>query len=217
MPKRALIERRPWLLASILLAAAWAWLQDSALPGLYLLVLNAAPLLLLAVYAVLRHRGNDTRSLAGMLALQGIGSALWYYAPVIGLNALLVAYLLGLTLFLVHRQPVVDAGGRVSALVLTLGTPLLCYVAADRAGVAFPLFLGLGLGGMAASAWISTFPRQRVGFGAALIVAGVILEIAGGGSAASVLRLAAWPLFYLGNLVLATGVTGELQLRGGKR
>ncbi|EJL23217.1 hypothetical protein [Novosphingobium sp. AP12] len=209
MPKRALIERRPWLLASMACAVAWVVLHSGTTPGAYLLVLKAAPLLLLAVYAVLRHRGNDTRSLAGMLALEGLGSALLDYAPLIALNLLLVGYLIGLGLFLLHRRAVMDSGRRASALALTLGTPLLCFFAADRAGVGVPLFLGLALGGMAAAAWISTFPRSRVGLGAALIVAGNVLGIAAMGAiesgSATVAALAAWPLFYIGNLVLATG------------
>lgn len=214
MPKRALIERRPWLLASIAAALAWAGLHDSALPGLYLLILKAAPLLLLAVYAALRHRGNDTRSLAGMLALQGIGSALIDYSPLLALNALMIAYLIGLTLFLSHRRIVMDGGRKASALALTLGTPALCFFAAERAGVGFPLFFGLALGGMAASAWISTFPQTRVGLGAALIVLGNVLGISALGGIETVLTSAAWPLFYIGNLVLASGVTGELRMRG---
>ncbi|GAB7551125.1 hypothetical protein NRB_06220 [Novosphingobium sp. 11B] len=212
MPHRALIERRPWLLASIVLAVAWVWLRGSTLPGLYLIVLKGAPLALLAVYAVLRHRGNDTRSLAGMLGLEAVGSALWYDVPVIGLNAILIAFLIGLSLFLMHRRAVIDNGRKVAALALTLGTPLLCVFAADQAGVGVPLFLGLALGGMAASAWISTFARSRVGLGAALIAAGVVLEIAASGGSA-LLAMVAWPLFYIGNLVLATGVTGELRMR----
>jgi hypothetical protein len=217
MPKRALIERRPWLLASMACAVAWVVLQGVATPGAYLLVLKAAPLVLLAVYAVLRHRAGDTRSLAGMLALEGLGSALLDYAPLIALNLLLVGYLIGLGLFLTHRRVVMDGGRRASALALTLGTPLLCFFAANRAGVGVPLFLGLALGGMAAAAWISTFPRSRVGLGAALIVAGNVLGIAAmgviEGGSALVAALAAWPLFYIGNLVLATGVTGELRMR----
>lgn len=212
MHKLALIERRPWLLASMALALAFVWLEDTRVPGLYLLALKAAPLLLLAVYAVLRHRGGDTRSLAGMLALQGIGAALVDYAPLLGLNAMLVAYLIGLGLFLVHRRAVMDSSSRIAALALTLGTPALCYFAAERAGVGVPLFLGLALGGMAASAWISTFPRARVGLGAALVAMGVVLEIAAAGGHEG-LGMLAWPLFYLGNLVLATGVTGELRMR----
>lgn len=213
MPHPALIERRPWLLASMALAIAWVWLRDGTLPGLYLIALKGAPLVVLAIYAGLRHRGNDTRSLAGMLALEGVGTALWYEIPVIGLNAMMIAFLIGLTLFLVHRRAVMDSGRKASALALTLGTPLLCFFAADRAGVGVPLFLGLALGGMAASAWISTFPRSRVGLGAALIVAGVVLDIAASGGSGGLLALAAWPLFYVGNLVLATGVTGELRMR----
>ncbi len=34
MPQRALIEKRPWLLASVVLAVAYAWLQDGRIPGL---------------------------------------------------------------------------------------------------------------------------------------------------------------------------------------
>ncbi|MFC0203422.1 hypothetical protein [Novosphingobium soli] len=213
MPRRALIERRPWLVASLACALAWLWLQDSAVPGLYLIALQALPLLLLGVYAALRHKGNDTRSLAAMLALQGIGGALIETAPLIGLNLLLLAYLIGLGLFMAHRRAVVDSSRRASALALVLGTPLLCFFAADRAGVSVPVFLGLALGGMTAGAWISTFPRGRVGLGAAVIVAGVVLEIATLGAAPSVVASIAWPLLYLGNFVLATGITGELRMR----
>ncbi|HUD29583.1 MAG TPA: hypothetical protein VMQ93_11975 [Novosphingobium sp.] len=217
MPKPALIERRPWLLASLVCAVGWFFGLGTAMPGIYFLVLKAAPLLLLAVYAALQHRGGDTRSLAAMLVLEGLGSALQDAMPLIGLNLLLVGYLVGLGLFLAHRRAVVDGGRRASALALTLGTPLLCFFAADRAGVGVPLFLGLALGGMAASAWISTFARSRVGVGAALIVAGNVLTIAAMGpmpdGSALVVALAAWPLFYIGNLILATGVTGELRMR----
>ena len=52
-----------------------------------------------------------------------------------------------------------------------------------------------------------------MGLGAAPIVAGVVLEIAASGGSA-LLAMVAWPLFYIGNLVLATGVTGELRMRG---
>ncbi len=217
MPKRALIERRPWLLASMACALALLLLQGGQTPGLYLMALRGGALVLLAIYAALRHRGSDTRSLAGMLVLEGLGAGLLETMPLIALNLLLVGYLVGLGLFLAHRRPVMDADRRAAALALTLGTPLLCFFAADRAGVGVPLFLGLALGGMAAAAWISTFARSRVGLGAALIGAGNVLGIAAlgalAGAPAPILSLAAWPLFYIGNLVLATGVTGELRMR----
>lgn len=213
MPKRALIESRPWLLGSIALAVAWVILHNSPMPDLTMMFLQAAPLVLLAIYAGLRYKGNDTRSLAGMLILQGVGAALLYYLPIIALNMLMVAYLIGLSMFLMHRTPEMDTGRKVSALALTLGTPLLCYYAAQSAGISMPLFLGLALGGMAASAWISTFSRSSVGLGAALIVTGNVLAITGFSGTAPLIAFVAWPLIYVGNLVLAISVAGELRMR----
>lgn len=205
MSKRALIERRPWLLASIASAVAFIALQSSRLPGLYLLALAAAPFVLLAVYALQRHRGRDTRLLAVMLVLEGIGLAISSIWPTIAINALLFGYLAGLSLFLSHRIQHPDPDRRVAAAVLLLGTPVLCWVAIGM-GL---MFYGLALGGMAASAWISTFPRSRAGVGAVLIVVANVLGVAviDGALLPAIL---AWGLFYVGNVVLATGVTGEL-------
>lgn len=210
MPRRALIERRPWLLASLALAAIALWLDDPRMPGVYLMALRAAPIWLLAVYALLRHRGRDTRMLAGMLALEGAGSALALLFPLLALNVLLFANLIGLALFLAHRRLEPDAPHRVGAGALVLLVPAICYYATTRAGIGAPLFFGLSLGGMAAAAWVSTFPQGRVGAGAVLIVFGSVLGLADSVGTAGVLG---WALFYLGNLVLATGVTGELRLR----
>ena len=210
MPRRALIERRPWLLASMALAAASLWLHDPRTPGVYLMGLRAVPLWLLGIYALLRHRGRDTRMLAGMLALAGAGSGLMLLFPLLGLNVLLFANFIGLGLFLAHRRLDPDAAHRVGAGALVLLVPALCFYAASRAGTSVPIFFGLSLGGMAAAAWISTFPQGRVGAGAVVIVFGSVLGLADSGGVAAVLG---WGLFYLGNLVLATGVTGELRLR----
>lgn len=214
MPRRALIERRPWLLASMALALAYALLQGSSVPGLYLAILAALPLVLLAAYSAMRHRGGDTRSLAVILGLQAAGWALGPLAPVVAINLLLLGYVLGIGLFLGHRQSLVDGAHKAGALALTLLTPALCYFAASRAGTGAPLFFGLALGGMAASSWVSTFPRERVGVGAVLIVFGNVLALAAGDTGlVNPIAYAAWPLFYVGNLVLATGVTGELRMR----
>ena len=52
MPKRALIERRPWLLLSIATSVAYFIVRDTAMPELYQLLLKGAPLALLAIYAI---------------------------------------------------------------------------------------------------------------------------------------------------------------------
>lgn len=210
MPHRALIERRPWLAASLIAATAFAWLQDSALPGLYLLVLAFAPYALLAAYAGLRHRGRDTRTLATMLVLLGAGWAIAPLWPSIAAIVLWLGFLAGLGLFLGHRTLVPAPDRKVAAVALLLGTPTLFTVAA---GTGF-LFFGLALGAMAASAWVSTFPRGRTATGATLVVVGTLLAITEApGDTARLLAWLAWPVAYVGSMILATGVTGELRTR----
>lgn len=214
MPKRALIERRPWLLASILAALAFVLLENSRIPGLYLLALKASPLLLLAIYALLRHRGNDTRLLAGMLTCEGIGSALIDYFVYEGTTLVIAGFGFGLGLFLMHRRPVMPSSQKTLIVALLFLTPVIAYLVAAPGMRTMALFHGAALGGMAAGAWGSSFPRYRVGAGAIVIVTASLLAIATGTyEATQTPAMAGWLLFFFGNLMLSTGVTTELRAR----
>ncbi|KQM13038.1 hypothetical protein [Novosphingobium sp. Leaf2] len=213
MPYPALPEKRPLLLVSVVLAVACAFVWGEDTPEVYRMVLRAAPLLMLAAYALVGRSDPDARPLAGMLVLAAVGSAFADYSPLIGLNARLLGYLIGLGLFLRHRRVIMDSASRVAAAALFLGTPVLLFVAADRAGVGVPVFMGLALGGMAASAWISTFPRWRVGLGAGLIALSEVLAIAASGDSTHAAEIGTWPLFYIGHLLLTIGVIAELAAR----
>lgn len=213
MPYPALPEKRPLLLVSVALAVACAFTSGEGTPQVYRMALGAAPLLMLAAYALVGRRTPDARPLAGMLVLAAVGSAFAEYSALIALNARLLGYLIGLGLFLRHRRIIMDSAGRVAAAALFLGTPVLLFVAADRADVGVPVFMGLALGGMAASAWISTFPRWRVGLGAGLIVLSEVLAIAASGDSTQVTPVGTWPLFYIGHLLLTIGVIAELVAR----
>ena len=183
------------------------------------MALHGGALALLAAYALLRHRGRDTQLLATMLALQAISVVLFDLASAWAMTVLFFAYMVGLSLFLTHRLLAPEATHRVGAAALALGTPALCYFIAWQAGIAIPVFYGLALGGMAGAAWISTFPQGRVGVGGVLLVAGnaiglsALVDAGGRGELADWRALLSWALFYLGNLALATGVTGELRNR----
>jgi lipoprotein signal peptidase len=219
MPGRALIERRPWLLASIASAVAFAWLQGGPLPGVQLLVLKAAPMLLLAAYALLRHRGNDTRILGLMIILEGIGAAFSDMFEDMASMVMALGFAFGIGLFVVHRRERPSASQKALAVALLLLTPVICQLVVHPGALAgwAPAGFGLVLGGMAASAWMSRFPRYRVGIGAvAIVIASILalyaLRLVEGGSLAQGL---AWPLLYVGNLLMATGITGELRARAG--
>jgi uncharacterized membrane protein YhhN len=68
---------------------------------------------------------------------------------------------------------------------------------------------------MAAAAWTSSFPRYRVGLGAVLFVASDLLIFARMGplAASALPGLLVWPLYYFGQVLIATGVVGELRAR----
>lgn len=207
MPKRALIERRPWLLAAIVAAVLFLWCRNSTMPGLYLLALKALPFLLLAVYSVLRHRGKDTRTLAAMLVLEGTGAALndLYDYPATVL--IIIGHAMGISLFLNHLRRDLAMARKIFATALLLLTPLVFLLLTNTGRGAAPAFQGLALGGMAASAWASTFVRAQVGSGALMVVVACLIALEWPS------WQFAWPLFFVGNLVLATGVTGELRSR----
>jgi uncharacterized membrane protein YhhN len=73
----------------------------------------------------------------------------------------------------------------------------------------------LALGAMAASAWASVFPRYRVGAGAVLFLLSDLLLFAEMGPLQGNLvpQIMVWPLYYLGQLLIATGVTVTLRKR----
>jgi uncharacterized membrane protein YhhN len=66
---------------------------------------------------------------------------------------------------------------------------------------------------MAACAWMSAFSRYRVGIGAALFLASDLLVIAGLGPlmGQQLPDVLAWPLYYIGQLLITVGVVQTLR------
>jgi len=101
-------------------------------------------------------------------------------------------------------------------VALLLLTPVIAYVLPANRTIASSIgFYGLALGGMAASAWASAFPRYRVGAGAALFVASDLLVFAALGPLAQsrLPHVFVWPLYYLGQFLICTGVLQTLRKR----
>lgn len=180
------------------------------------MMIEAGALLMLAVYALLRHRGADSLRLAGMLAFAGVGAvvfSLWEWA---GVFLLIIAWSWGIALFNAHRREVISPIQKLTAVALLLLTPISAGLLSEPEARGIIGFQGLVLGGMAGLAWTSTFPRFRAGLGAVMVVFGELFALAELGplAGASWAGLAAWLLFYFGLFLLAIGVSGELQRRG---
>lgn len=214
MPKRALIERRPWLLASLAAGISFAFVKDSALPGLFKIVGKGAGVALLAVYALLRAPGTDGKLLAAVMAFGAAGDMAIEISLEAGAACFFVGHVIAIALYARHRRARLTQSQKAAAAALLLGTPLIAFLLpADRSAAPTVALYALALGAMAAAAWSSAFPRYRVGLGAVLFVASDLLIFARMGPLAdsALPDLLIWPLYYLGQFLICVGAVGYLR------
>ena len=210
MAKRALIEHRPWLLASLIAAVAYYFLWNNPIGGLWLILLKGSAVGLLAIYALRRTTGTDGMILVLVLALSAAADmALELYFSVGG-ALFLASHLVAVGLYLRNRRVSTSASQKLLAAALLIATPAISYLLSERIDTAL---YALGLGAMAAAAWMSRFPRYRVGIGAVLFIARdwLIFSRMGPVDLAPIPEMAIWPLYYAGQLMIATGVVQTLR------
>lgn len=210
MPKRALIEHRPWLLASIAAAIGYYFLRDTALGGIQLMALKGAGVALLAAYALRRAGGQDGRLLAAALGLGALGDVLIELDLLYGGAAFFVAHIAAIALYLRNPRAEPSRSQKAAGIALLGMTPVLCWLLSGSLQIGL---YGLALGGMAAAAWLSRFPRYRVGVGAVLFVISDLLIFSEGGAIdlRAVGDILIWPLYYIGQFLIATGVVQALR------
>lgn len=210
MARQALIEQRPWLLASITAATAFYFLSDNPVfEGTWGLMAKGASVGLLALYALLRvprgRRGIDGVLLVVALVLASVGDVAIELDFVIGGAFFTVAHVVAVGLYLrnLHKRP--SPTQKLIGASLLIGTPLVSYLLSGEVQIAiYASFLGA----MASAAWMSHYPRYRVGTGAVLFVLSDWLIFARMGSfdTEPLPALLIWPLYYAGQLMIATGI-----------
>jgi uncharacterized membrane protein YhhN len=205
MAHHALIEERPWLLASIAAAAAFYFLRDNAIGGIQLMALKGAGVALLAAYAFRRSTGQDGLLLTAYLALGALGDVLIEIDVLYGGAAFFTGHVAAIALYLRNRRARPSGSQRAAGGALLLLTPVLCWLLSGSSEIGV---YGLALGGMAAGAWLSRFPRYRVGIGAVLFVVSDLLIFSEMGALdlAPLPHYLIWPLYYVGQFLIATGV-----------
>lgn len=183
-------------------------------PGPLHIVWKGAGVTLLALWAALNGRSRDGWLIAAVLALGALGDVL---LEAVGLTVGAVAFLAGhlgaVALYLANRRVATSGSQRLLALVLLVGTPVISWLLTREAGVAL---YATGLGAMAAAAWISRFPRYRVGLGAVLFVISDLLIFARLGPLANsaLPGLLIWPTYFAGQALIAWGVVTTLRKDG---
>lgn len=216
MSRRALADKRPLLLASILAALAFYYLRWGPWPGLYLIPIKGAAAALLAVYLWQRHSSPDARHLAWAFGAASLGDMAIEISFTAGGALFFVYQVIALSVYLRNRRPELTPSQKAAVVALLLLTPLIAWLLpAERANAASLGLYGLALGAMAAGAWASTFPRYRVGAGAVLFVMSDLLIFAEMGplQGSIVPQIMVWPIYYLGQFLIATGVAQSLRKR----
>ena len=210
MPKRALIEHRPWLLASVIAAVTFYFLRDNPIGEVWLIAIKSAAVAALAGYSLQRGFGPDAQILAAVMMFSALGDIGIEFEFIVGGGLFFMAHVLAIWLYL--RNPRANPVGTQKALAVALlfGTPLISYLLSQDATVAL---YGLSLGGMAACAWMSRFPRYRVGVGAVLFVVSdfLIFSRMGVVDLGDIPAYLIWPLYFAGQFMIATGVVQTLR------
>lgn len=216
MPQRALIERRPWLLASLAAGVSFWFVKDASLPGIQHMAWKGAGVALLAVYALVRHRGADSRQIAAVMGFGALGDVLIELQLEWGAVAFLIGHVIAIHLYWRHRRPALSGSQRLTAWAMLILIPTISFLLpADRGAAPGIALYATGLAAMTAAAWTSDFSRYRVGIGAVLFAVSDLLIFARLGPLAqsALPDLLIWPLYYFGQFLICTGVVGELRRR----
>jgi uncharacterized membrane protein YhhN len=200
------------LIAAILAGASYLASGALGLPLPAAVAWKGAGVALLALYAAQRARGLDGGLLVAVMALGALGDMLIEVAGLVtGALAFLAGHLVAIALYLRHRRPAPSLSQRLLAVVLVPATVATAWwLPADRAMAPGIALYALGLSLMAATAWLSAFPRLRVGLGAVMFVASDLLIFARAGPLAHAAWVspAIWVLYFAGQALICIGVAG---------
>ena len=206
--------RATWLLILALLAGASFWLVGQhTIPRLPWIAWKGAGVALLTIWAAVNARGREGWLIAAVLALGALGDVLLERSQASGALAFLAGHLIATVLYLLHRRSKPSPSQMILSVLLLLSVPAIAFLLpADRTAAPGIALYATGLGAMAASAWISRFPRYRVGLGAVLFVASDLLIFAKMGPLAGSLIpvLLIWPLYFAGQALIAWGAVTTL-------
>jgi uncharacterized membrane protein YhhN len=207
-----LAHKRPWLLFSLLFGLTYPLVNFIPVPGIWAMVWKMGGLAMLVPYALRRHHSGEFAMLAGILGLCAIGDGLVEISLEIGAVAFGLAHILAIYLYSRHRRvrPVISQ--QLLGYTVFIATPIIAYFLGGAMAAGYSALLGA----MAAMAWTSNFPRYRVGVGAMLFVLSDLLLFAREGVLGGnmIAGLGVWYCYYIGMLLIATGVVQTLVKRG---
>jgi uncharacterized membrane protein YhhN len=210
VPKRALIEHRPWLFASLVAGVGYYFLWNNPVGEAWLILLKGGGVGFLALYALRRTQGLDGAILTIALALGAAADMVLVLNFELGGALFFASHCVAVGLYVRNRRLTSTGSQKACAAALFLATPAMSYLLSGRADIAL---YSLSLGAMAGAAWMSRFPRYRVGLGAVLFIISdwLIFSRFGPLSLEPLPDLLIWPTYYAAQFMIATGVVQTLR------
>ena len=123
MSKHALIEHRPWLLASVIAAVAYYFLWNNPIGGVWLILLKGAGVGLLAAYAARRTPGIDGAILVLALALAAAADMALEINFEVGGGLFFASHLVAVILYLRNRREFTTSSQKLMAVLISRFTP----------------------------------------------------------------------------------------------
>lgn len=162
---------------------------------------------LLALAAALRKGNSNGRLLALILALGATGDVLLEISLAAGAAAFAAGHVVAIFLYRRNRRPKADQKDiAVAALIMAAAVAVPGLLLQDRPEAMPFIAYALLLGAMAASAWLSRFPRGLVAAGALLFLVSDMLIALRMASDIASLAPPIWLLYYVGQLMIFLGV-----------
>ncbi len=204
---------RPVFCTAIIAGISYYLAPSLDLMGPLAVVWKGAGVALLAVWCALRARSLDGWLIAAVMAFGALGDVLLETSGLTtGAVAFVVGHVLAMTLYFRNWRPQLTSSQRLLATLvvpLSVAIGMMLVPPYDRISIGFYTFF---VGGMAASAWASRFPRYRVGIGAMMFLASDLLIFARMGTLAEspLPNMLIWPLYFAGQALIASGVVRML-------
>ena len=214
MPGFSVAPKYLWLFGLALLAGvSFGLVAKPPSPTAEWVAWKASGVALLAVWAACNARSWSGWAVAAVMAFGALGDVVLEYGRTPGGIAFLAGHLVAIVLYLSHRRAKPTPSQIGLALALLIGIPLIAFLLpSDRAAAPGVALYASGLGGMAASAWLSRFPRYRVGIGAVAFAISDLLIFSSLGPLAnsSIPHLLIWPLYFGGQALIAWGAVSAV-------
>lgn len=191
--------------AAIVAGVSYFFAGRLGVDGAAAIVWKGAGVGLLAAWAATQARAFDGWLLATVLALGAMGDVLLEtHGLIVGAVAFLAGHVVAIALYLGNRRVTTSGSQKALAAVLLIGTPLISWLLTRDAGVTL---YATGLGAMAAAAWVSRFPRYRLGLGAVLfVISDLLIFLRMGPLAGSAIPdLTIWPTYFAGQALIVWG------------